>query len=61
MDDLDLTPRQKLQLAACRAVMKGDGPPHPALGLIPFGEMTEAQLRELIAWHDQAASSYSSS
>jgi hypothetical protein len=51
MDDLDLTPRQKLQLAAARAGLMGGGPAHPTLSFIPFGEMTDEQLLELIAWH----------
>jgi hypothetical protein len=49
----DLTPRQYLELQAARAVMAG-GPMHPTLSMTAFGKLTEEQLRELIAWHEQS-------
>jgi hypothetical protein len=50
-----LTPRQQLELSTCRAVMADQSMGfHPALANKRFGEMTDDELREVIAWHSQS-------
>ncbi len=51
----------ELIMTAWQAAFDDEGPPHPTLEHRPFGEMTEAELREVIAWCARAKSHPSSS
>jgi hypothetical protein len=48
---LPFTPRERLQVEAARLSLTPNAPPHPILGRIPFGKMSDDELRELIAWY----------
>lgn len=47
-----VTEREALMIRACRAAMASREPVHPASWNKPFGQMTDQELRELIAWHE---------
>jgi len=43
--------RDKRMLEAYSIARNSKRPKHPRLSRVPFGRMTEAELRELIEWH----------
>ncbi len=48
---MELTEHQRLVLAAVKAAMESNRSPHPTLDNKTYGQMTDRELQQIIAWH----------